>query len=147
MPSPERQAVKKAEIKLVRHIDDIEPLQYIRKSKRPVNKEYAVSPDAHIQRQKALRTAVPSKKAEAAETEQSDDIFGGIKSYRQRIADKQGSRAGSLFQKSGGHRSEQNERAEDELDLKGSPSSSSGTSDMRTEITDSDPESKASDQG
>ena len=100
MPSPERQAVKKAEIKLVRYIDDIEPLAYIRKSKQP-KKEYAVSPDAHIQRQGAMRKVDASRKAEAGEAEQSDDIFGGIRSYRQRIADKLGPQSnapGSLFQ-------------------------------------------------
>ena len=48
-----------------------------------------------------MRKVDASRKAEAGEAEQSDDIFGGIRSYRQRIADKLGPQSnapGSLFQ-------------------------------------------------
>ena len=61
VPAPEEQAVKKATIRLIRYIDDIEPLQYIKKAKEP-KKDYVISPEAHIQRQKAIRRKGPDAK-------------------------------------------------------------------------------------
>ena len=77
-------------------------------------------------------------KKDSEDTDESD-IFGGIKSYRQRMLEKLGPKGEkqSLFLKK---KKKEGEEGSDEEDKE--VSSSSETSSIRTEITDSDPDSQ-----
>ena len=74
--------MKKANMKLVRHLDDIKPLEQAKKDKKLI-KKYEINPLAYIKRQDVMR---PSKESMFAKGEQTDSF--GKQNFKQRMLEK-----------------------------------------------------------